>query len=98
MAHYLRSVEVEKQLKAADILAPTRPGQSRSIVNAERDRHQRMRRTVAHAFSEKAFREQEAFSQSYVDQLICRLRQVHRQAPQDLVRWQVAFGTGCSLG
>ncbi|KAL4869732.1 cytochrome P450 [Aspergillus spectabilis] len=52
-----QSVEMMKDLRGAGLL-PTFKGTD-SIVTAQRADHARMRRTVAHAFSEKALREQE---------------------------------------
>ncbi|KAF5556063.1 hypothetical protein FNAPI_5854 [Fusarium napiforme] len=83
-----RNVEMEKNLKGAGLLPPLlRSGQARSIVTAERHQHARMRKTVAHAFSEKALREQEGFLQGYVDILINQLRQKSLEEPQNLVDW-----------
>jgi cytochrome P450 len=58
-----------------------------SIVTAPRADHSRIRRTVAHAFSDKALREQEYIVQDYIDQLISRLTDKCTEGPQDLVRW-----------
>lgn len=45
-----------------------------SIIDADNDDHRRMRRVLAHAFSEKALRGQEELVQSYVDLFINQLR------------------------
>ncbi|OCK73526.1 benzoate 4-monooxygenase cytochrome P450 [Lepidopterella palustris CBS 459.81] len=47
--------------------------------------HSRHRRLLAHAFSEKALREQETLLSSYVDLLIDQLRK--QQGKVDMVRW-----------
>ena len=57
-----------------------------SIINADRAGHQRMRRLLAHAFSDKALREQLPLIQSYVDLLIQKLRETNGH-PTDIVSW-----------
>lgn len=52
--------------------------------------HSRMRRLLAHAFSEKALREQETLITSYIDTLIDKLRQQNlgsEGGKVDLVKW-----------
>ncbi|KAK0750225.1 cytochrome P450 [Schizothecium vesticola] len=44
------------------------------IVNAGREEHGRLRRTMAHGFSERAMREQQGIIGGYVDMLIAALR------------------------
>ncbi|KAI9691639.1 MAG: hypothetical protein M1822_007710 [Bathelium mastoideum] len=56
------------------------------IIHADRANHQRMRRTIAHAFSEKALREQQPLIQNYIDLFIQRLRE-HAGNPMDMVSW-----------
>lgn len=53
-------------------------GLSRHIVNEERVEHGRLRRQMAHGFSEKSMRSQEPLIRSYVDLLIQRLREGSR--------------------
>ncbi|KAL1840908.1 hypothetical protein VTJ49DRAFT_7650 [Mycothermus thermophilus] len=62
------------------------------IVITNDDDHRRQRRVLAHAFSEKALRGQEAIMRQYVDKLISRLRE--RAVPGepggsvvDVVKW-----------
>ncbi|RDW66665.1 cytochrome P450-10 [Coleophoma crateriformis] len=56
-------------------------------VKVEAD-HARYRRVLAHAFSEKALREQEPLIQKYIDLFIARLHQCAADGtPQDLVAW-----------
>ena len=59
------------------------------IITATTEAHSRMRRSLAHAFSDKALREQEGILQSYIDLLIHRLRdQVEQGKPEvDMTRW-----------
>jgi cytochrome P450 len=80
---------MEKNLSGAGLLPPMRPGQARSIVTATREQHKRMRKTLSHAFSDKALKEQEWFLLSYVDQLVDRLREMSTAGPVDLVKWLV---------
>lgn len=63
------------------------PDGGHSIVTANREDHSRHRRLLAHAFSEKALREQEPFFQEYVDLLMRRLRQHAASGPIDIVQW-----------
>ncbi|OKP00943.1 Isotrichodermin C-15 hydroxylase [Penicillium subrubescens] len=50
----------------------------RHIVNEEREEHGRLRRQMAHGFSEKSMRSQEPLIRSYVNLLIQRLRERSR--------------------
>ncbi|KIW99581.1 uncharacterized protein Z518_11320 [Rhinocladiella mackenziei CBS 650.93] len=58
-----------------------------AINTAPRKDHARMRRIVAHAFSQKALVEQEERLQYYVDVLISKLSEECTKGPQDIVRW-----------
>jgi len=62
-----------------------------SIITTPSDAdHSRMRRLLAHAFSEKALREQEPLITSYIDLLIGKLHQQIRSPNKgkvDIVRW-----------
>ena len=49
------------------------PGETHNIVNANDIDHTRFRRTLAHAFSDRALREQESLLQGYTSSLISRL-------------------------
>lgn len=51
-----------------------RPGNPRSILDADREEHGRLRRAVAAGFSERAMRAQEPLIAGYVDALIRGLR------------------------
>lgn len=65
-----------------------------SILNVESDvEHSRMRRVLAHAFSEKALREQEPLIQGYVNMLMISLHEAAEEGPQNMVSWYefVAF-------
>lgn len=59
-----------------------------SIFNADKFNHPRVRKALAHAFSEKALREQEPFVKPYVDLLIEKLRGVATSGmAADMVEW-----------
>lgn len=58
-----------------------------SILTANREDHSRHRRLIAHAFSEKALKEQEPYFQNYVNKLITKLNGVVNQGPQNMVKW-----------
>jgi len=59
-----------------------------SIFNANEFAHQRIRKALSHAFSEKALREQEPFVKPYVDLLIEKLRGIAASGmAADLVEW-----------
>ncbi|CAG8235492.1 unnamed protein product [Penicillium nalgiovense] len=49
-------------------------GEPSHVVNESREQHGRLRRQMAHGFSEKAMREQEPMIRAYVDMLLDRLR------------------------
>ncbi|KAK6852413.1 Cytochrome P450 monooxygenase alt3 [Apiospora arundinis] len=69
------------------------------IISAPHDKHARLRRAVAPAFSERALREQEGFLQLYTGKLMEQLRRCcragagagagdgGRSEPQDMMRW-----------
>lgn len=59
-----------------------------SIFSADQQNHPRIRKQLAHAFSEQALREQETSIKDYVDLLIGKLRAVAAvDTPADMVRW-----------
>ncbi|KAL9097591.1 MAG: hypothetical protein Q9165_000487 [Trypethelium subeluteriae] len=62
------------------------PDLGESILIVDRTGHQRMRRLISHAFSEKALREQEPLIKKYVDLLVKRLRETDGQST-NLVAW-----------
>lgn len=58
------------------------------IHTADARSHQQIRKQLAHAFSEKALRDQEPFMKSYVDLLMEKLRGVAAAGkPADMVQW-----------
>ncbi|KAK5704611.1 hypothetical protein LTR17_021741 [Elasticomyces elasticus] len=60
-----------------------------SILIANDENHTRGRRTLSHAFSEKALAEQEMLLQNYVNQLVDRLKEVTFKSKEtiDIVQW-----------
>ncbi|GFF37463.1 toxin biosynthesis cytochrome P450 monooxygenase, putative [Aspergillus udagawae] len=75
--------------KDPSLYVPTPNGVNAIITAAESD-HIRMRRLLAHAFSDRALREQEALLQFYADLLIQKLReQLHHSRSEvvDITRW-----------
>ena len=76
------------------LLIARRTNNAESILNVESDvEHSRMRRVLAHAFSEKALREQEPIIQEYVNMLMKSLHEAAEEGPQNMVSWYefVAF-------
>ena len=65
-----------------------------NILNVESEvNHARMRRVLAHGFSEKAVREQEPLILEYVDLFMRSLHEAAEEGPQNMVSWYefVAF-------
>ena len=59
-----------------------------SILTVRSDvEHSRMRRVLAHAFSEKSMREQELLIQEYVNLLMSSLHEAAEGSPQNIVSW-----------
>ena len=59
-----------------------------SIFNADQYSHPKIRKQLAHAFSEKALREQEPFINAYIDLLMEKLHGVAAsRASTDMVKW-----------
>ena len=67
------------------------PGIPDSLVNVGEADHARMRRLLAHGFSDKALREQEPTVQRYVDTFIRKLRNMANRGPGEgivpIVKW-----------
>lgn len=64
-------------------------GQPTDIVNAGREEHALLRRTMAHGFSDRSMREQQPLIKGYIDLLIRRLREHGEDGkkPVDLAAW-----------
>ncbi|KAB8337298.1 hypothetical protein FH972_021599 [Carpinus fangiana] len=63
------------------------PGQAPHLLNAHDADHSRFRRLLAHAFSEKALREQQPLLNGWVDKLIGRLHGASKEQTCDMVKW-----------
>jgi hypothetical protein len=61
----------------------------KSIINADREEHQRLRRALAHGFSDQSMREQEPVILQYADLLIRRIRENGKdgQLALNATRW-----------
>ena len=59
------------------------------IIVANDEDHSRFRRTLSHAFSEKALAQQEGLLQGYVDMLVGGIKEVvsKEKKPQDMTKW-----------
>ncbi|ATY64628.1 cytochrome P450 3A17 [Cordyceps militaris] len=64
------------------------PGDATSLIGAPKDRHRRIRRQLAHAFSASALTAQEATVTRYVDMLMERFRTLESAGrPFDVIPW-----------
>ena len=65
------------------------PPKGSQIIIANDEDHARTRKTLSHAFSERALAQQEGLLQGYVDLLISRLKEATstNKAPQDMTKW-----------
>jgi cytochrome P450 len=71
-----------------------------SLLSADEVAHPRMRRSLAHAFSDNALRGQEPLVQQYVDLLVQRLGEQESEGePVDIMRWYnfTTFDVICDL-
>jgi cytochrome P450 len=58
------------------------------ILNAPREEHALLRRSMAHGFSDRSMREQQPLIKGYIDLLIQRLRDIsHRGEVADMAAW-----------
>ena len=79
--HMVKDPQTYKSLKIS-------PDAALSIMSADEERHPKIRKQLAHAFSDKAIRDQETPIVSYVDLLIEKLRGVALTGTStDIVRW-----------
>lgn len=61
-----------------------------NIITSNDEDHARIRKTLSHAFSERALAQQESLVQGYVDLLVSRLKDVAAREsgkPQDITKW-----------
>lgn len=63
------------------------PDDPRHIVNEGREQHGRIRRQMAHGFSEKSLREQEPMIRKYVDLLLSQVRRLSKDGPVAVSDW-----------
>lgn len=57
------------------------------IVNADREEHSRLRRQLAHGFSDRSMRQQEPLIRQYIDLLIQRLHENCGKRPLNMTAW-----------
>ncbi|PSS02461.1 cytochrome P450 [Coniella lustricola] len=79
----------EPEMQKAQVVYRFTAGAPVSILNAPREEHGRMRKQLAHGFSEKSMRSQEPIIMRYVNLLMDRLRENSQggKSPQDMVKW-----------
>ncbi|GKT81074.1 cytochrome P450 [Colletotrichum tofieldiae] len=65
----------DNELPKARLFSTTVEKLPRSIVNADREEHQRFRRALSHGFSDSSMRAQEVIIAKYIDKLILRLHE-----------------------
>ncbi|KZL80355.1 isotrichodermin c-15 hydroxylase [Colletotrichum incanum] len=65
----------DNELPKARLFSTTVESLPRSIVNADREEHQRFRRALSHGFSDSSMRAQEVIIAKYIDKLILRLHE-----------------------
>ncbi|PGH23595.1 hypothetical protein AJ80_02376 [Polytolypa hystricis UAMH7299] len=78
-----RAVEMSKD----PVFSLHTPTGAQSLLTADRETHARQRRLLAHAFSEKALREQEYILQSYVNKLLDQLSRNYTSGALDVAQW-----------
>ncbi|KAK7545388.1 cytochrome P450 71A23 [Phyllosticta citricarpa] len=81
-----RSPEFSKALDGRGLAPPSING-IKGIVTEDQDRHARLRRAIAPAFSERALRDQEGYLQAHTDNLMNQLKKRCYEGPQDVVKW-----------
>ncbi|KAH6660272.1 cytochrome P450 [Truncatella angustata] len=74
--------------KSAKFYRPIK-GMTTDIITADREEHGKLRRTLAHGFSEKALRDQQPLIKKYIDLLVQRLHEncAGGSAALDLTAW-----------
>ncbi|KAK5662523.1 hypothetical protein OQA88_8435 [Cercophora sp. LCS_1] len=84
MGHRVNAPEFEKNLKFYKPL----DDMETDIVNAPRDEHGQLRRTMAHGFSDRSMREQQPIIKGYIDLLLRRLRENSKGGKAvDIMAW-----------
>ncbi|KAI6351156.1 hypothetical protein MCOR25_010108 [Pyricularia grisea] len=78
---------VPEMRKAGIFFDPPFPEFSPSIANADRENHARLRRALAHSFSEKELRKQEELMNFYLRKMVGRLCELSAEGPVDIESW-----------
>ncbi len=86
--HHTGPDVVHPELSKAPVFYARSPGLS-NIINADREEHARLRRALAHGFSDKALRDQEPMLKRHVDLLIEQLEEQcdGGKTPMDMEKW-----------
>ncbi|KAG7053643.1 isotrichodermin C-15 hydroxylase [Colletotrichum scovillei] len=79
----------ENEIPKSQLFSTTIKNLPTSIINAEREEHQRYRRALSHGFSDSSMRAQEGIIMKYVDKLISRLHENcdGEEAPINVEAW-----------
>ncbi|KAF3760190.1 cytochrome P450 [Cryphonectria parasitica EP155] len=79
----------EPEMEKAKIFYRGRANAPTTLLNADRDDHGKLRRLLAHGFSERSMREQQPIIMRYVDLLIRRLHENSQGGTNklDMVKW-----------
>ncbi|KAF4982427.1 hypothetical protein FZEAL_1945 [Fusarium zealandicum] len=79
--------DADRRAKQVGSLSKTTQADKKDIMTADRTTHSRHRRLLAHAFSEKALREQEDILVKYCTKLLVQLEAHCADGPVDLTHW-----------
>ncbi|KAK7442417.1 isotrichodermin C-15 hydroxylase [Colletotrichum acutatum] len=79
----------ENEIPKSQLFSTTIKNLPTSIINAEREEHQRYRRALSHGFSDSSMRAQEGIIMKYIDKLISRLHENcdGKEAPINVEAW-----------
>ncbi|KAK1544664.1 isotrichodermin C-15 hydroxylase [Colletotrichum paranaense] len=79
----------ENEIPKSQLFSTTIKNLPMSIINAEREEHQRYRRALSHGFSDSSMRAQEGIIMKYIDKLISRLHENcdGKEAPLNVEAW-----------
>lgn len=79
----------ENEIPKSQLFSTTIKNLPTSIINAEREEHQRYRRALSHGFSDSSMRAQEGIIMKYIDKLISRLHENcdRKEAPINVEAW-----------
>lgn len=82
-----RDKDKDEMHKSPLFFDPPFPEFSDSIANSNREKHAKIRRALAHSFSEKELRKQEEIILRYLRKLINGLREYSQKGPLDIESW-----------